>query len=478
MAWQYGYGYQHKNRVAVNDIISVGTKLLKDGDIDLNIDWRDRHVRKAYIDEENFADTARYGVGRNSGAYRGTVIFLRHAQLIVHLMHDFHPAIFPGPAPGAPQNQVVAGIASEDISRVKCLMSFIGYKQRQLRKGSGDTNLWAKVAPDTRRGFSEDTAVVPALYRFEGGPALPDAREAAQQMYATGMQRLTEMAAQRFAGVNDPSATEEDLQKMDEVANHFGLSRGGRLKKKNKKAALLQSLPAIDPAIRDAAIKNLCRPLQIIHDRDEETARAEALDGERVADALSLTRLSSIIGDLATEGEGVGNSKKLAVETDVEDAIQRARTGDRHFLELLASWSISTEDLENVDLHDAVKKVNDTKISSAFRNLQNSINSVSAFPPQYDEVVERFGFTVTPSENGVPLVNHFGVMLLPHQVVAVSFLVDMLESKLRSAALLDETGLGKTIQALSSDRQLHAHIREALAKENRKSMPDPPYLLP
>ena len=166
---------------------------------------------------------------------------------------------------------------------------------------------------------------------------MPDARKAAQQMYATGMQRLTEIAAQRFAGVNDPSATEEDLQKIDEVANHFGLSRGGRLKKKNKKAALLQSLPAIDPAIRDAAIKNLCRPLQIIHDRDEETARAEALDGERVADALSLTRLSSIIGDLATEGKGVGNSKKLAVETDVEDAIQRARTGDRHFLELLAS---------------------------------------------------------------------------------------------------------------------------------------------
>ena len=53
---------------------------------------------------------------------------------------------------------------------------------------------------------------------------MPDAREAAQQMYATGMQRLTEIAAQRFAGVNDPSATEEDLQKIDEVANYFGLS--------------------------------------------------------------------------------------------------------------------------------------------------------------------------------------------------------------------------------------------------------------
>ena len=260
-------------------------------------------------------------------------------------------------------------------------MSFIGYKQRQLYKGSSNTNLQAKVVPNTYYSFSEDTTIVLALYCFEGRLALPDACKAIQQIYTIGIQRLTEIAAQRFVGVNDPSATKEDLQKIDKVANYFGLSQGRQLKKKNKKAALLQSLPTINLVIRDTTIKNLCRLLQIIYNRDEETTYTEALDSEQVANALSLTRLSSIIGDLVTEGKGVGNSKKLVVKTDIEDAIQRAQTSDRYFLELLASQSILTDNLENVDLYDAIKKVNDTKISSAFYNLQNSINSVSAFLP-------------------------------------------------------------------------------------------------
>ncbi|KAK3617322.1 hypothetical protein LTR56_025364 [Elasticomyces elasticus] len=60
---------------------------------------------------------------------------------------------------------------------------------------------------------------------------------------------------------------------------------------------------------------------------------------------------------------------------------------------------------------------------------------------------------------------------MPYQVQGAVFLTEMLQTDLRSALLADETGLGKTIQALTADDLLRLKTKDALEKAELLALP-------
>ena len=106
-------------------------------------------------------------------------------------------------------------------------------------------------------------------------------------------------------------------------------------------------------------------------------------------------------------------------------------------------------------------------LKASFQHFQTTINSVSATPPDFNEVCLRWGVTPVVVE-GAPCVPFGKINLLPHQVSGIDFLVRMLHTNLRSALLSDDTGLGKTIQALATIAKINDGIKEGLQQHDCK----------
>ncbi len=98
-----------------------------------------------------------------------------------------------------------------------------------------------------------------------------------------------------------------------------------------------------------------------------------------------------------------------------------------------------------------------------FQTFQSSINAISSQPPDFDEVVQLFGLTIEVGDDGVPVVPHCGVKLLPHQTTGIGFIAGMLLTNLWTALLADETGLGldRALPANGCVRAVWVHLRLA-----------------
>jgi hypothetical protein len=311
--------------------------------------------------------------GKNVGAYRGVVIHFRHCQYLLHQIRAVHPHLFPGPARPEYSRQV-AGVEVEDLGRVMTLLAVVKAKERDERRKSasdGSMTFWENADPNGRRkGITQKVAPVPPLFKFDRGPPPPQAKDIEQQQMATKMNRFLQRLAKHpeFMAVPDPAISEESMTKLQAITNAIGVSLQGR-KKKNKsggKPYALKSLAAIDPAVFDQVMKDLYSGLIIIHDRDEEQARADMLkDGDR-AELHTMSQLGSLHAEISNR-EGDGSVREIQnLENSETDAERRTAVGDTLLAQFVAQWGVSEKDVHDHTIESAVDLVKSKMLKASF----------------------------------------------------------------------------------------------------------------
>ncbi|KAK5690493.1 hypothetical protein LTR17_025939 [Elasticomyces elasticus] len=412
-------------------------------------------------------DRTTYPIQTGLGKLRAAMIFLRHAALVIWEASQIPSGKkhFSGPA-FKDRAKSICGLNTEDLSRFAGLIWFIKRKsQQESGPHRAKVDFLASCAPHARSGKSGKITLLPAVYKLSSGPAQPSSLEKATQQYA-----LDAAALQRELAMGDAMGTRgatEDLaviEHNDEIVN--GLSFGNRMpKKRSKKGSkargVLKTLPDIANDLRDTLINTITLQLQVLYDRTEAEARETALDGN--SDALLEAGSANVLQDLRSlADESTSNTALAESETSWTAALAQRKGGSEAVNALSAMYGCTENELQSMTLQQVTQHVERKDATKFFQQFQDSINSVTATPPTFDETVKRFNLVVTTLPDGTPSVDHHGIKLLPHQVVVVGFLVDMLLSNLHAAILADETGLGKTIQSLVTDDKIQEDIRTKL----------------
>lgn len=473
---QNNYGYHKTNTKAgeknphVTEIITFAENEFQAGDLPLDATtdpamqgWR--NVLKC----EDMENWTRYPIGTHTTLYRAVVIWFRHAYVAINLVKTTFPHAFSGPADPA-LSKTVHGLNTEDINRFYHLINYVKNKDRAYNSNAKAPMFLDNLAPNVRISLAKTAKIQQALFKFHTGPPLPNASERSQQEYASGiakfMQRLAgapELAGSRGEGDHaNPDG-------MDSFVNTFTAVVGGGGSKKKKKKGLtgaIRRLAAIAPEHREGILSGLHGALTVLHDRTEAMAREGALSS---AEAREASAYANMLTELQ---QGDDESAPHDAELHFNKAQAAQKLGEKALEELSVAYGVADGELETLTLDAAVEMVNKKKVTQLFQKFQSSINSVSAVPPDYHDVVKRFAMTIAPVEKedeGIPVVLHNNTRLLPHQVVGVGFIVDMLLSHLRTALLADETGLGKTVQALAASDHLNRFIGNGLRERGCKS---------
>ena len=128
----------------------------------------------------------------------------------------------------------------------------------------------------------------------------------------------------------------------------------GKKNKSGGKPYAFKSLAAIDPAVFDQVMKDLYSGLMIIHDRDEEQARADMLkDGDR-AELHTMSQLGSLHAEISNR-EGDGSVREIQnLENSETDAERRTAVGDTLLAQFVAQWGVSEKDVHDHTIESAV----------------------------------------------------------------------------------------------------------------------------
>ena len=84
-------------------------------------------------------------------------------------------------------------------------------------------------------------------------------------------------------------------------------------------------------------------------------------------------------------------------------------------MDLTLTFGLGKEEFKQLDMTQAKELYNSKQIASYFQQFQASINSVSATPPGWDEVVDEFNLLVVMGDDGIPYVEHGGLDVLPKE---------------------------------------------------------------
>ena len=428
-----------------------------------------------YTKLAQFDDPTNYPRGRNDGSMRGVVIFLRHAQIIYHRIKRFvreNEVNFTNPdqilagAQDPTRSKTIAGLSTEDISRINCLLFFVKHKSKQSKgTKAGKVAFWDKMRSGDRKGMAENKSAVPALFKLKGGAPPPNAHEKDQQAVAIRLQQFMDLASRTpdMVGSIGGEMTEEDHTKVQDIVKRLGMASAPNASTK-RKARVVRQLARIDDSLFDQAITTITLGLYVLYDRTEDEARAAHLNAD---DLRNLTQMGTLAGDLGNQVDDKGSKP----EFDLRLSLEMQREAQGGLAAVYQAWDIDVAEGEEMDIDNLESKVKAKAVKTAFQRFLSSINSVSAIPPDFDETVKAKGLKVEHEEDGTPVVMHNQIRLLPHQVVGIEYLVGMLLSNLRAAVLADDTGLGKTIQAIATHDKINTQIREGLAQLGRKFHP-------
>lgn len=390
-------------------------------------------------------------------------------MVAVRKAHDLDPKFFPGPETNRPSKKI-QGLFTEDINRFFVLASYIRARYRNDKKSTTGKTFLGNVGPNQRKGWSKHQPVIPSLFRYTAGPRQPNTAESEAQRHAMEVMTMMRRQAARPDLVKvKGDVGEGDVDKFDATFTSFAKPKKGgkaiRKKKGGRTQPAYRGLPAIDEKIRNAAIRALYAGLKVIYDRTEIEARTSALADD---DDQETRKFATMLADLTNDKDIEGSAKKVDIEADHRAAFDESKKGADKLAEMVKLYGLSEDELLGASFEEAVKLSQDKHIARLFRLFQDSINSVSAGTLTFDEVVAQFGLDVERLADDTPVVDHHGIKLLPHQVIGIGFIFNMLRSNLRSCLLADETGLGKTIQALTADDFINADIKDALEADGCK----------
>lgn len=442
-------------------------------------DWEDQE----WLEGADLTDIQKYPIGQRAGYLRPVTIWMRNAWHYIKAARADFPGdddsegAFPGAAPGVPGREYF-GVNTEDISRFFFLINHIRSKERADRSKKVPMNYLDKLETDqdyTAKGKTHKGDAVKPLFKTSSGARAPTKQEVAQQnaslrqiVMRTNMENDPTALLQKRNKIDaDPAAADENMEIIQKLLTENQAKRGK--KKSRYGASVSRESPAIQDDMREAVIEALTSGLVIIFDRSEDEARSAAVGFVKDSTARHLAAFAQAMLDNQGTFLGDQNSRRKFI-----DDVQIMMDADKEFRERLLKDAYETRRAEDLDISDEeiTKTAVDLAVARSFKKFQGGVNALSAVPPSYEEALEWTGFTemTDPDVEGAPRAHGNGtVPLHPYQVQGVAFCGKMMVGELHCAMESDETGLGKTIQAIEADQAVSRQIGLAMEREGGKS---------
>ncbi|KAK6395835.1 hypothetical protein LTR81_026052 [Elasticomyces elasticus] len=116
---------------------------------------------------------------------------------------------------------------------------------------------------------------------------------------------------------------------IEDITTELGKLAKKKTRQGRKTKNLLEQLPAIGESLLEDVYANICAPLRVLHDRDEDVALAAALNSEDARDATSYTSMLADLNALDTLGgdDNAAKGRDADPERNVQMALKDTKGG-------------------------------------------------------------------------------------------------------------------------------------------------------